>query len=128
MFHVLDIIGGGRNDHELTLASDPVATAGLKVYREGKWQKAGPNDKAMEDVVYCAEVGRARFDTKLVRNLTWFVQLQRIMRTVLINHLSWISEPVVKGLKITESKITEYNANDKYEDNDYNVQEDNVMF
>jgi hypothetical protein len=128
MFHVLDIIGGGRNDHELTLASDPVETAGLKVYRENKWQKAGPNAKVMEDVVYCAEVGRARFDTKLVRNLTWFVQLQRIMRTVLINHLSWISEPVVKGLKITESKITEYNANDKYEDNDYNVQEDNVMF
>jgi hypothetical protein len=128
MFHVFDMLGSGRDDHELTLASDPVATAGLKVYRNGQWIKAGPNAKVMEDVVYCAEVGRARFDTKLVRNLTWFVQLQRIMRTVLINHLSWISEPVVKGLKITESKITEYNANDEYNDNDYNVQEDNVMF
>ncbi len=131
LFNILDMLSSGKNDREIILASDPIATEGLKVYRGNKWIKAlstGNAPKTPGDVVYCAEVGRARFDTKLVRNLTWFVQLQRIMRVVLTNHLSWISEPVVKGLKITQSNITEYNANDKFDDDEYNVQQHNDMF
>jgi hypothetical protein len=70
-------------------------------------------------VLYCAELGKVRFDTKLVRNLVWLVQLQRIMRVVLIDHLSWLDTPVVKGLKIADPVVTEYNSNDQFSANDY---------
>jgi hypothetical protein len=71
-------------------------------------------------------VGKERFDTKLVRNLTWFVQLQRILRVVLVNHLSWLDTPVVRGLKIADGNITEYNADQKdgnppFDGTDYEV-------
>ncbi len=73
----------------------------------------------IEDVLYCAELGKARFDTKLSRNLTWLVQLQRIMRVVLIDHLSWLNTPVVRGLKIADPKVTEYDGNDQFDNKDF---------
>jgi hypothetical protein len=109
--------------HMTSLELDPVTTAGLKYYDKAnkRWRtKEAAGNMPPADVLYCAEIGRARFDTKLVRNLTWLVQLQRIMRVVLINHLSWLDTPVVKGLKIADATITEYNANDAFTDDDFN--------
>ncbi len=86
------------------------------------WNK---NTKKWEQVLttqvnHCIATGKNRFDTKLVRNLTWFVQLQRIMRVVLTNHLSWIDTPVVRGLKIADPLITEYHSNDQFSNGDFN--------
>jgi hypothetical protein len=107
----------------LTLNGDPVSTSGLKFWKDNTWQVANKNNDTQNmhaaDVIYCAEIGKMRFDTKLVRNLVWFVHLQRIMRVILIKHLSWINTPVVKGLKISDSKITEFNSNEKFEDADF---------
>ena len=82
---------------------------------------------ATGDVIYCAELGRMRFDTKLVRNLVWFVQLQRIMRVVLTNHLSWLNTPVVRGLKIADSKITEFEGNEQYDPKDFTGENYSVL-
>jgi hypothetical protein len=41
------------------------------------------------------------------------------MRVVLIDHLSWLDTPVVKGLKIADPVVTEYNSNDQFSANDY---------
>jgi hypothetical protein len=110
------------------LPSDPVASTGLKVLRpgpNGQWQQASikatipANQMKPANVLYCAELGKMRFDTKLVRNLTWLVQLQRIMHVVLPNHLAWLNTPVVRGLKIADPKITEYNANDAFDERDF---------
>lgn len=72
-------------------------------------------------VRYCAQLGALRFDTKLVRNLVWLTQAQRLIRVALITHLSRLETPVVRGLKIADPKITEYNANDAWTADDYNA-------
>jgi len=113
-----------QNNTFLIVPSNPVATSGLKYFRDGRWRvknddDAPQNNMATGDVIYCAELGRMRFDTKLVRNLVWFVQLQRIMRVVLTNHLSWINTPVVRGLKLTDTKITEFNGNEQFAESDF---------
>jgi hypothetical protein len=101
----------------------PVATDGLKIYKNGKWitVTSGSAHDHMHpgDVLYCAELGKLRFDTKLVRNLTWLVNLQRIMRVIMVTHLSQINTPVVRGLKIANPKITEFDGNEKFEEGDY---------
>ena len=103
----------------LSIASLPNMTRGLKIRdtEKGKktWKLASKNPMATEEIIYCAEIGRARFDTKIVRNLTWFVQLQRVMRVVLTNHLSWINSPVVRGLKIADSSMTELHGNEEFD-------------
>ncbi len=113
----------------LVLPSNPVATPGLKVFkgtgRDGNWSAvnigdATQNNMAIGDVLYCAELGKMRFDTKLVRNLTWLVNLQRIMRVIMVNHLSYLNTPVIKGLKIANPKVTEFEANEKFDEDDYN--------
>lgn len=68
---------------------------------------------------YFQELGRVRFDTKLVRNLTWFVNLQRLIRALAKKHLSFISTPVVRGIKMLDDKVTEYHAHDQFNDRDY---------
>jgi hypothetical protein len=111
----------------------PVDTQGLKIWdaTAKKWKvaKAGHNNSLLRpsDVLYCAELGKLRFDTRLTRNLVWFVQIQRLMRVVLINHLSWLDTPVARGLKLTNTKVTEFNANEKFEENDFNGNEYNVL-
>ena len=106
--------------HKINMGMAPVATSGLKIYKNGKWVTV-TSDVTMHpaDVLYCAELGKLRFDTKLVRNLTWLVNLQRIMRVIMVTHLSQINTPVVRGLKIANPKITEFDGNEKFEEGDY---------
>jgi hypothetical protein len=110
----------GINLH-LELPSDPVTTRGLKYFDHEKktWSVSTGTNMSIANVLYCAELGKMRFDTKLVRNLSWLVQLQRVMRVILINHLSWLNTPVVRGLKIADPKVTEYESNDQFDESDY---------
>jgi hypothetical protein len=118
-----------RRNMTLALPSHPVATSGLKIWDESKqiWRVATSpaggaiyGNMAVADVIYCAELGRMRFDTRLVRNLVWFVQLQRIMRVVLTRHLDYLNGPVTRGLRIADSKVTEFKGNEQYDVEDYN--------
>lgn len=115
-----------RADAPFAISSNPVAASGLKYWNGRTWTVANPaagrphNNMATGDVLYCAELGKMRFDTKLVRNLVWFVQTQRIMRVMLTSTLSWINTPVIRGLKIADSKVTEFNGNDQYTEDDFN--------
>jgi len=104
---------------------DPVASAGLKFWDVNmkKWRYAdqtGVNKMNTRDIQYCAELGFVRFNTKLVRNITWFVQLQRIMRVLMTDHLNFLDTPVIRGLKITNPTVTEYESNDAYTSDDFN--------
>lgn len=116
-----------RKDQWLLIPSNPVATEGLKFWGKGgdnkeTWRvnNLGGRNMSAADTIYCAELGIVRFNTKLVRNLTWLVQLQRIMRVVMTDHLDWIASPVIKGLKITNPVVTEYESNDQYTQDDFN--------
>jgi hypothetical protein len=114
-----------KNDSYLIIPSNPTATTGLKFYDRttNKWRVKNVNGTNMSpsDVIYCAEVGYARFNTKLVRNLSWLVHLQRIMRVVLTGHLQSmrLDTPVIQGMRIANTKVTEYDGDDKYDDEDF---------
>jgi hypothetical protein len=109
------------------------ASPGLKYYKKYTSPAAVPvaqradrvgwrvseNPMPSNTVVYCAELGKARFDTKLVRNLTWLAQLQRVMRVVMTQHLTNISTPVIRGQDIADEHNTEFNANEQFSKNDY---------
>lgn len=99
----------------LKVAGDPVSTNGLKYFSqtEKRWKTVN-NAISTPDVIYCAELGKLRFDTKLVRNLTWFVQLQRMLRYVLVKHFAEIQSPVIRGLQITKPNYTEYRDEDTF--------------
>lgn len=102
------------------LPSAPVATPGLKYFDGKTWRVRNNVVMDSANVLYCAELGLVRYNTKLVRNLSWIVQLQRVMRVVMIDHLDWISSPVVKGLKIINPVLTEYESNDQFNEDDFN--------
>ena len=107
--------------------SKPVGE-GLKVYDKKSDQWVDPENNQGRKIhlspiatYYYAEVGRMRFDTKLVRNITWMVNLQRIMRAMINRHVSHIESSVIRGLPIADSKVTEYNGNENYNDEDFDV-------
>ncbi len=103
------------------IPSDPVSTDGLKYYDKVKREwKVSENPLPVGDVVYCAELGFVRFNTKLVRNLTWLVQAQRLARVMMVNHLDFLDTPVVRGLKIANPQNTEYESNETYDKDDFN--------
>lgn len=85
-----------------------------------------PKDRGVSTVALDAakqmqlvQVGRARFDTKLVRNVCWLVTLQLIMRHSITKHLSWIDTPVIRGLNLTDNRTTEYSADKNYDKSEY---------
>ena len=81
----------------------------LQYYKNGKPNTA---DNTV-DTKSLSAIGKKRFDTKIIRNLTWLVELQRIMRVVITNHLAWIDSPVIRGIKIADPKVTEYSGDRK---------------
>jgi hypothetical protein len=42
------------------------------------------------------------------------------MRAMLVQHLDFISTPVINNIQIANPKITEYEGDEAYDDNDYN--------
>jgi hypothetical protein len=112
-------------DDEWFIASSPVVTEGLKYYgksandQKKKVWKTYDTPSPSGKVLYCAELGRARFDTKFVRNISWIVSIQLLMRVVMLNHLAWIDTPVVDKIAVLQSEITDYQNNDDYNADDY---------
>jgi hypothetical protein len=103
---------------------------GLKIYDKQTNQWVDPKDKndvkvhlTAEQTYKYAEIGRMRFDTKLVRNLTWMVNLQRVMRAMINRHISHIEASVIRGLPIADNKVTEYSGNENYDDDDFDVKQ-----
>ena len=84
--------------------------------------------KTSGDINNWYDIGKQRFDTKIVRNVIWLVTLQLVMRHTITKHLSWIDTPVIRGLKLLDKKTTEFigtkSLNDKeFDDGDY----DNIL-
>lgn len=67
---------------------------------------------AVDDKVRDLEnIGNARFDTKLVRNIMWIVNLQRVMRLKMRKDLSWYNTAIVSSHAVTSDSITEIHGN-----------------
>lgn len=63
---------------------------------------------------------KERIDTKLIRNLMFITELQRLIRVQIRSKLETINTRVISNAKILSSEYTELNnLNDKYTDNEF---------
>jgi hypothetical protein len=76
--------------------------------------------KGMPEAEALSLVGYQRYNTHIVRNMEWFVNLQRFMRHVMRKNLNWLKTPVVRGTDVLNSNITEYVENEAYTLKDFN--------
>ena len=67
-----------------------------------------------------AQVAKTRYDTKLVRNLAFITQLQRIIRVQIRNKLQTINTRVISDAKILSEQYTEFSGtHQQYDDNEF---------
>jgi hypothetical protein len=67
-----------------------------------------------------AQVAKTRYDTKLVRNLVFITQLQRILRVQIRNKLQTINTRVISDAKILSEQYTEFSGTHQtYDDNEF---------
>jgi hypothetical protein len=65
------------------------------------------------------DVGRGRYDTMCVRYIEWFVHIQRVMRLLMRDQLSWVDDPIVHQLDAVNSEVTDYPSNQKFSLGDF---------
>jgi hypothetical protein len=63
--------------------------------------------------------GYARYQTIIVRYIEWFVHLQRVMRLLMRDQLTWVNDPIVHKSNALSNEITEYESNNKFEMSDF---------
>ncbi len=54
------------------------------------------------------KLGLVRYDTQLVRTLSWSTNLQKMLRVLMRDQLHWIDTPVVKGISALDPRVTDY--------------------
>ena len=62
-----------------------------------------------------AAIGRMRFDTTFVRNLFFLINLQRVMRMIIRDEVSYLESPVVTSSQVINREITEFESNEVYD-------------
>ena len=63
--------------------------------------------------------GYNRYHTTIVRYVEWFVHLQRVMRLLMRDQLSWVNDPIVHKSNVINEQVTEYDSNRKFELSDF---------
>jgi hypothetical protein len=64
-------------------------------------------------------MGNARYNTKAVRYIEWFVHLQRIMRMLMRNHLMTMDDPILHKSDALIDDVTEYENNNQFNLRDF---------
>lgn len=64
-----------------------------------------------------ATIGRLRFDTTFARNTFFLVNLQRVMRMIMRDEVTYLESPVVNSASVLDRQITEYESNEVYNRN-----------
>jgi len=106
----------GDSRHEDKLTYQVMDYSGdSKATREKRTVKISPHN-----ITKLKTIGYHRYNTHIVRNMEWFVNLQRYMRYTMRESLKWMDTPVVRGHNVLNSKITEYVESESYNLNNYN--------
>ena len=72
-------------------------------------------DKNDPKITQWTQMGYQRYQTVIVRYIEWFVHLQRVMRLLMRDQLSWVNDPIVHGNNAINESVTEYDSNNKFE-------------
>ena len=71
------------------------------------------------DAKICNGIGYERYQTIIVRYIEWFVHLQRVMRLLMRDQLTWVNDPIVHQSNALNDQITEYASNNKFDISDF---------
>ena len=71
------------------------------------------------DAKICNGIGYVRYQTIIVRYIEWFVHLQRVMRLLMRDQLTWVNDPIVHRSNALNDQITEYASNNKFDISDF---------
>lgn len=82
----------------------------------GGVEQAVSNEVASNEV---AKIGRDRYDTYLIRNIEWFVHLQRSMRLLMKEYLEWVDDPIVTKSNAVANAITDYKNDNVFDPDDF---------
>ena len=63
------------------------------------------------DLIDLHHFGYDRYNTVAVRYIEWFCHIQRIMRQLMADKLTWVSDKVVHNLDVLDKSITENESN-----------------
>lgn len=74
-------------------------------------------DKGM--IARWTQTGYFRYQTKAVRYIEWFVHLQRVMRLLMRDQLTWVNDPIVHNTNAISKNVTEFYSNDKFNIDDF---------
>ena len=72
-------------------------------------------EKADGNAVKMTKTGYIRYQTIAVRYIEWFVHLQRVMRLLMRDQLTWVNDPIVHKSNAINSQVTEFYSNDKFD-------------
>lgn len=64
--------------------------------------------------------GYLRYNSKLVRWIEWFAQLQRVGRLLMRSQLDWVQDPIVQGSTAVATEVTEFKKDKVFTLDDYN--------
>lgn len=84
---------------------------------EVKLTKVAVDDDYTKRIV---QLGFQRFNTTFMRNVVFIVQMQRLLRMLMRDEISYFETPVVSSLDAVSRHITEYVSNEKYESSAFN--------
>ena len=82
----------------------------------GDVKQAVPDSQNSNDI---AKIGRDRYDTYLIRNIEWFVHLQRSMRLLMKEYLEWVDDPIVTKSNAVANAITDYKNDNVFDPDDF---------
>jgi hypothetical protein len=80
----------------------------LRGQRAARTAEVEANVGGAGNTTYLRELGRLRFDTKLMRNLFFITQIQRLMTHKIGQELNEIHSPIVSREAISNRKVTDY--------------------
>lgn len=70
-------------------------------------------------IAHWTQTGYFRYQTKAVRYIEWFVHLQRVMRLLMRDQLTWVNDPIVHNTNAISKNVTEFYSNDKFNIDDF---------
>jgi hypothetical protein len=109
---VTPMVSNGLNKDNTVASNFSYMTSGGKV--KSLITKPGdtpPTDAQLKNLQHLGMEGYMRYQSKIIRWLEWFVQLQRVMRLLMRSQLKWMPDPLVQGSDAISEEVTEFENN-----------------
>jgi hypothetical protein len=117
------ISNGGKHKLGYNYAGGPLTYLGDTIDTSSKHHKYKTNvvnSKLSEDKsIKLQHIGYDRYQTTIIRYVEWFVHIQRVMRLLMRDQLSWVNDPIVHKSNVINEHVTEFESGSRFELSDF---------